>query len=408
MALNSKNDETGDPDGLVENAKALDPLLRAEAAEGEELSRLTDATMDALWEAGMMGLWVPRLYGGAELWPVASLETIEALSYADGSTGWVVMAAGVGTGTGAAYIPRSGADALFGDQITIISGHGAPRGQAHVEDGGFRLSGDWSYASGIRHSTYIHTGGIIYENGKPRIDPNTGAPEFRVFVVPIEDATLKENWDVLGLRATGSIDYSIKDAFVPADYTHIQRQRTANQGGNLYKLGIWGLGGIGHTGFALGAGRRMLDELAELARADDGRPMLLPVPGGGENFETLYGDAEARFRAARALVFESWRAMEELLPEDGPIPTRALTLIRLSLVHVTAVANDIASLAFTYGGGGALREGPLQRYIRDMMAGALHATTGPLILRQCAKDLMDMAEGKVWEVRSLEDPVAPN
>ncbi|MBT7030050.1 MAG: acyl-CoA dehydrogenase [Rhodospirillaceae bacterium] len=397
-------DITADEFGLVEKAKALEPLLRTEAPKGEAGGRLTDATMDALWAAGLMGLWVPRMYGGAELWPIDSLKVIEALCYGDGSTGWVVMAAGVGTGTGAAYIPRSGADILFGDHMSIIAGHGAPLGKAHVEDGGFRLSGDWSYASGILHASHVHTGGIIYENGEPRIDPNTGAPEFRVFVVPMENATLKENWDVLGLRATGSIDYNITDAFVPEDHTHIQRQRTPNQGGDIYKLGIWGLGGIGHTGFALGAGRRMLDELAELARSDSKRPMLLPVQGGGENFETLYGEAEARYRAARALVFESWRAMEEILPEDGPIPTRALTLIRLSLVHITAVANDIASLAFTYGGGGALRTSPLQRYVRDMMAGAQHATTGPLILRQCAKDLMGMAEGKVWGVRSLEDP----
>ena len=199
--------------------------------------------------------------------PTDSLKVIEALCYADGSTGWVVMAAGVGSGTGAAYIPRSGADQLFGDHMSIIAGHG----------------------------------------------------------------------------------------------------------GAIYKLGIWGLGGIGHTGFVLGTGRHMLDELAELARTDGKRPMLLPVQGGGENFEILYGDAGARYRAARALVFESWRAMEEILPEDGPIPIRALTLIRLSLVHITAVANDIASLAFTYGGGGALRTSPLQRYIRDMMAGAQHA-----------------------------------
>ena len=72
---------------------------------------------------------------------------------------------------------------------------------------------------------------------------------------------------------------------------------------------------------------------------------------------------------------------------------------------MTGVANDIASLTFTYGGGGALREGPLQRVIRDMMAGAQHATVGPLILRQCAKDLMGMADGKIWAVRTLEDPV---
>ena len=96
--------------------------------------------------------------------------------------------------------------------------------------------------------------------------------------------------------------------------------------------------------------------------------------------------------------------MEETLRQDGPVPTRAYTLIRLALNHITSVANDVATLAFEYGGGGALREGTMQRFVRDMMTGAQHASTSPLILRECAKDLMGMGEGKIWSVRALVDP----
>ncbi|NQV57488.1 MAG: acyl-CoA dehydrogenase family protein [Rhodospirillales bacterium] len=406
ITATQENDSFGDPLGLMERAKSLEALLGSEAEKGEALGRLTDGTIAALYDAGLMRMWVPRQFGGAELWPVASLKVIEALCYADGSTGWVLMASQLSTSTGAAYTPLSTATELFGgDKLTVIAGHGAPLGRANIEKGGFRLTGNWSYASGIHHAQYIHTGGIVFDGGEPRIDPGTGEPEFRIFLVPVGAANLKENWDVLGLRATGSIDYSIEDVFVPEDFTHIQMQKTPNQGGDLYKLGIWAQGAIGHTGFALGTGRRLLDELAKLARMDGKRPMLLHTQGGGENFEVRYGEAEGKFRAARALVFEAWREMEAILPNDGPIPTRAYTLIRLALAHVTAVTNDIASLAFTYGGGGALRGGVMQRFVRDVMAGAQHATTGPLIIRQCAKDLMGMAEGKIWAVRSLVDPV---
>ncbi len=391
--------------GLLSAAQALYDTLITEAPAGETLSQLSDITVNALRDTGLMGMWVPEHYGGAELWPVESLKVVEALSYADGSAGWVQMAIQLSTGTGAAYTPRETADALFGDGHNLVAGHGAPMGRADVEGDGFRLSGDWSYASGIRHVDYIHTGGIVFENGVPRIDPNTGEPEFRIFLVPVAAAELKQNWDTLGLRATGSIDYSIREVFVPEAYTHIQNQKVANQGGNLYKLGIWAHGSIGHVGFALGVGRRLLDEIAALARSDGGRPMLLHTPGGGENFEVLYGEHEAKFRAARALVFEAWGNMEQVLAGDGPVDTRSYTLIRLALNHVTGVANDIAQMAFKYGGGGALRAGTMQRFIRDMMTGAQHASTSPLILKECAKDLMGMADGKIWSVRKLVYPV---
>ena len=390
--------------GLVETARALEPLVFAQSAEGEARGRLTETTVEALSDSGLMAMWLPREFGGAELWPVESLEVIEALSHADGSAGWVLMAAGLCIGTGAAYLAPAAAHELFDGGLSVIAGHGAPQGRADVEGDGFRLSGNWSYASGLLHAGYIHTGGIVHQDGQPRIDPATGEPEFRVFVVPVGEAALAGNWDVLGLRATGSIDYSIDGAFVPEGHSHLQHIKTPNIGGAVYKLGIFGFSNIGHTGFALGVGRRLLDELAAVARAETGRPFVLPQRGGGESFQEQFGSAEAAFRAARALVFEAWRGIEEALREEGPIQTRQFTMIRLALNHLTTVAHDIAQLAFAYGGGGALRDGVLQHAVRDMMAGAQHAQTSPQILRECAKDLMGIAEGKVWTMRTLVDP----
>ena len=101
-----------------------------------------------------------------------------------------------------------------------------------------------------------------------------------MFVLPVEAALLAGNWDALGLRATGSIDYSIDGAFVHRNYTHLQHVKTANIGGALYKLGIFGFSNIGHTGFALGVGRRLLDEIALVARSESARPFVLPTRGG--------------------------------------------------------------------------------------------------------------------------------
>ena len=78
-----------------------------------------------------------------------------------------------------------------------------------IDGDGYRLSGSWSFASGIKHAQWIHTLGIVEDTGQPQI-----------FVLPVEKAQLIDNWDVLGLRATGSIDYVIEDVYVPDGFTH--------------------------------------------------------------------------------------------------------------------------------------------------------------------------------------------
>jgi alkylation response protein AidB-like acyl-CoA dehydrogenase len=393
--------EDGD---LVGATRVLRPLIVADAEHNEAQGRLTDDVVAALGEAGLFGMWVPQELGGAELAPLHSLEVVEALSHADGSTGWVQMAASLSTGTGAAYLAPDVAHFLFDDSHAVIAGHGAPLGRAVVEPGGFRLTGSWSYASGVLHAQYVHTGAIVHDRDGPRIDPATGQPEYRIFVVPVDEVEVHDNWDSLGLRATGSIDYSITDVFVPSGYSHLQYQSTPNIGGELYRLGILGFAAIGHTGFALGAGRRLLEELNELACSQDGRPFNLAEQGGSESFQEQFARHDAALRAARAFAVEAWSAMEHHLVADEPLPTRAVTLVRLALNHATTMGSDIARFAFAYGGGRALRGGALQRYTRDMMTGAQHATVSPQILRECGVELLGLGEGKIWGMRGLIDP----
>ena len=89
----------------------------------------------------------------------------------------------------------------------------------------------------------------MHENGAPRMLPGTNAPDVRIFIVPVKNAQLLGNWDVIGLRATGSVDYALTDVFVPEPFTHKQSANEARQGGSFYRLGISGIGAICHTGF---------------------------------------------------------------------------------------------------------------------------------------------------------------
>ena len=399
---------TGAPgrSSLAAVARGLTDAVSQRAEANERAGVLTDETVALLRESGLVGLWVPECFGGAEASPLECLEAVEALSYADGATGWVLMAWQVAMASAAAYLPAPAASAVFGDgSIPIIAGTGAPSGRAVAEGAGYRLTGRWRYGSGLLHAQWSHSGAPVYDGEQPRMLPGRDLPEMRIFIVPLEQTQLHGGWeDVLGLRATASVDYSITDVFVPGEYTHLQSANVAVQGGELYRLGIAGMGAICHSAWALGVGRRALDELAAIAVSEPSRSTRIPARGGGEAFRERYSLAEARLRAARALVVEAQAAIEATIMRGEPPTTRQVTIARLALNHVTSTVAEVGEFAYLYGGGDALRAGALQRAFRDIHTGTQHATTGPAILQPIAEDLLGLSPGKVWAGRALVDP----
>ena len=380
---------------LPERARALFPLLDEQAATGDAQGRLTDDVVEALHRDRFWGMWVPRPIGGSELDPVSSLEAIEELAYGDPSVAWVVMAASLATGTGGAYLGDEAVEELFaGERLPVITGQGTRPGTAVSTDGGYLLSGSWSFASGIKHSTHIHTLAIIEETGEPRI-----------FVLPIEKATLIDNWDVLGLRATGSIDYTIDSVFIPEAYTHFATSEDPKRGGDLYHMGIPGFAAICHTGWALGVGRRLLDELGALARQKACRPGAHAENAG---FLEGYEDAEGKFRAARALAFEVWRDAWATLAGGERLSVRQNTLIRHAITHVTWAVHEVGSFVYLAGGTTALRSGPIQRIFRDLHAGTQHMIVSPPVRQTIGRELAGLADGKVWRFMELVDPAKPS
>ena len=109
-------------------------------------------------------------------------------------------------------------------------------------------------------------------------------------------------------------------------------------------------------------------------------------------------------RASRAFAYEAWRDIEATLDRGEEPGTRQITLARLALNYATSAIAEVCAFAYHYGGGVALRDGILQRCFRDMHAGIQHATTSTGILRECARELLGVAPGKVWAPRMLIDP----
>ena len=382
--------ETTTTPDLLERARSLEPLLNEHAQWGDENGRLADEVVDALHENRIFGMWVPRELGGSELDPISSLQVIDQLTYGDASTAWVTMAASLAIGTGGAYLGQQAVDEIFGgERFPVIAGQGTRPGTAVPADGGHLLSGSWSFASGIKHSGFIHTLGVVDGTGEPRI-----------FVLPVEQATLIDNWDVMGLRATGSIDYTIDSVFVPEHFSHFAVSESPERG-NLYRLGIINIAGICHSGWALGMGRRMLDELRKMAQAKAGRPgQIAENPSFHENFARV----EGLHRAARALIFETWGDVTQTIESGEGLSVDQNTNIRLGTIHVTQAAHEVTKFVYASSGTTGLREGTIQRYFRDMHAGTQHVIPSLPIQQSVGRKLAGLADGKTWQFLELVDP----
>ncbi len=377
-----------EPADLVAAAREIQSLVRENAAANEAAGRLADAVDDALHETRLFGMWTPKELGGAECDPMSSLEIVQTLAEADPSTAWVHMAASLAIGTGGAYLQDEAVKEMFsGERLPVVAGQGTRPGTAVTDGDGYRLSGDWSFASGIKHSQWIHTLGIIQETGEPRI-----------FVLPVEKAELLETWDVMGLKATGSIDYKIRDVFVPEAFTHLGPVETPLRGGWIFKLGIMHFALIGHSGWALGVARRMIDDLAEQVRAKAGRAGSM---ADSTRFLAVYGELEAKYHAARAFVNEVWRDATETLQNGGELDSEQRTKLRLALYNATWTAEAISVEVYKAAGTGALRTGPMQQYFRDMHAGTQHVTSAPHVLEGCGKYLAGLAPEHTWLYMNL-------
>jgi len=205
---------------------------------------------------------------------------------------------------------------------------------------------------------------------------------------------------VLGLRATGSIDYTTEDVFVPEAYTHFAVTESPRRGGALYTIGIVGFALICHSGWACGIGRRLLDELSKKVRSGVGRAGSLAT---SDAFHEQYARAEGTYRAACALVNEAWGSVTASLEQGTPLDARQQTLIRLALAHITWSCHEVAEFVYTTAGTVALRAGTIQRLFRDMHAGTQHITSAPPVIRNAGRELAGLADTKKWVFLDLVD-----
>ena len=240
-----------------EAARNFYGLIDRNAREAPPSSPVPKATVDAIVEAGLHGLMVPKDVGGAEAPIVECIDAIAGISRADGSAGWCLMANAATIAFFGAWGGDDFASELFAHGVPLAAGQFAPNGTAEPDGDGYRITGDYRFGSGINHSDWIGAGVLTTE------DPS----RLLMALVPRSKVKMQGGWDdVLGLQATASWDYTIRDVWVPEGATFEFFTPTLHRGGPMYELGVLGLTSAGHAGFAIGVVRRALDELREIAR----------------------------------------------------------------------------------------------------------------------------------------------
>jgi indole-3-acetate monooxygenase len=357
---------------ILHAAIAMAPQIRAAGDEIERARRLPASIVAALKAAGVLGMAMPRVWGGAELDPLTQFRVLEALAMADGSVAWCVMINCDG-GYITAFLDQDVGRAMYPDLEVGTAATATPTGQAQLASGGYRVSGRFPFASGCQHSEWVWLGCVVMADGTPRADSN-GVPETRQCIVQLSQCEILDTWYTTGLRGTGSNDLLVKDVFVPAEHTFsFQDRDLIKRPGPLYAFPL--MFAAKTSPVALGIARHALDVLIETATNKTARRYTL-----GEHLEPAkmmrddvfiqeaVGRAEMMLTSARAHLFEVigdfWATLVE---GKEPAPAQVARFITLH-TYVVGVCVDVVQLVFKAAGGTAVyQKGPLDRCLRDVL-----------------------------------------
>ncbi len=311
----------------------------------------------------LLKLKLPKELGGLEADLRNQFLATEAASRKDGSAGWNETFTTTSAAIAAARLPQDGLDevaasATGGADWPPFAGTFPLSGRTATAPGGVVLTGRWGFASGIAEAAWV-VAGCATESGP------------RWAVVPVEQVTVRDTWQVSGLEDTQSHDYSVDEVFVPHSRLFDLTQPPP-RGGILHLLPMYALITPDHCGVSLGIARRALDEIAIAAAGKDRLHSTAPLDERPA-FQRDLGQADTKLRAARALVLEVldefWAAAVAAEPAEEELVQRA----RAAATHAADIAVEVASMAYRRGGGSVLYRGhPLNQCFRDAHAATQH------------------------------------
>jgi indole-3-acetate monooxygenase len=357
---------------FVAAARALAPNIEARADQIEHDRAIPRDLVEALIDAGMFRLMLPRSLGGVELELPTYVQVVEELARADASVAWCVGQAN-GLCNYIAYADPAAARTVFAEGRTILAngpGEGNRPGRAEPIQDGYRVTGKWMFASGFPHATWLLAICDV-------VSDSPGEPDQRLMLVPKKRVTEHDVWHVSGLRGTGSQSFSVADEFVPSERAIRVVPQQRRESGPLYRFSNNGFFGPAFGSVSLGIAHSALAAIVDFAAGKIPRGMDRSIRENA-TVQLSVAQAHARLGAARSYLHHTLREVWDSVVALGEPNVEQRVAVRLAATHATHEAAAVVDTAYLLAGSNAIFENrPFERRFRDV-----HAVTQQLQARR--------------------------
>lgn len=371
-------------------ARAVAPLIAAAAPRTETAAALAPEVLDALHGAALFRTLLPRACNGEQVDLGSFVRMQEIIAAADGSTAWCVGQAS-GCSMAAAYMDPDIAWEIWGKDPRAVVAWGFGNGCAEVVPGGFRVTGTWRFASGIRHATWVGGHCRIQEpDGSLRRDPDGTQVEMSM-MLRRDQVAVDAGWDVVGLRGTGSDTYTFDGVFVPHEYA-VRRDRaeTRRIAAPLYHFTSGNAYACGFAGVSMGLARGLLDAFKSMAMTKT-PAFSTRLLRESEVIQAGTARAEAKLRSARAFLLEVIAEAEDRAIRQGGLGVADRVDIRLASTSAIHVAKEVAEWAYHEAGASAIfADQPFERRMRDIHASAQQVQGRSQHIEHCGQFILGM------------------
>lgn len=377
MALGTLFEAPPDPQTQLwlSRVAAVADLVAEHRQDAERARSMPRPVFEALADAGLTRMWISAELGGGQAGIRAGCAAISALARIDASAAWQIGVQGA-IGRLSDYLPEPTARKLFADHRGLVVGGINPAGRAVAVPGGYRVSGEWGFASGSAHADWMVSTAILHDAAGPVLTTR-GTPAVRMVFVPRAQIQMLDTWHTLGLRATGSNHYRLTDVFVPDDHTVDQATLLAcppPRASRGYAVSYYDFAPFTSASTVIGIGRDALDSFKELATRKvpaRGRSSL----ADSHTVQDRLARAQMQVHSCQVLLNDAADRVSEAGEHGGPALS---ALIRLTTGTVgEQVAAAVSTLCTLAGTSSLYTSSRLERCFRDVNSAVRHIMLAP-------------------------------
>jgi 3-hydroxy-9,10-secoandrosta-1,3,5(10)-triene-9,17-dione monooxygenase len=376
QAVLGSADRSPSPEELIARAQALLPAIAARCEEADARRDLPAETVAEIRAAGLFRAFQPIEWGGLELDPRTVLDIQNVFANVCASTAWIYGVLSVQAFFLARFDRQAQGDVWGADPLALISSSFAPVANVTPAEGGFRISGRFTFSSGSSHCGWAVVGGIV--------PPGDGreTPQMRLFLVPRKDYAIDDTWRVIGLKATGSNDIVIEDAFVPAYRTYAPDMGLlplpASSGlARLYRLPWMHVFTSMISNLGVGVARGALDAFTEATKVRKAGFTGAPA-SDNPAFQSVIGRTRAETDAADVIAKRNFGCYFDAIDGSEEMPLADALVYRSQLTgSLRKMAALVDEMMLLLGGRGIHLSSPVSRFWLDISAARAHLGNDP-------------------------------